>query len=123
MVLYYDFPKEGNHAEVATNPLDLWYFFRSDDLSQGSSTTFDQLVDSALDVSIGSLIADLNNDHRIDQIRIAVVKPANITPGTLFSFENTGTVRTANCACTADPANPNGCLFIRRQAIFANRCN
>jgi hypothetical protein len=101
----------------ATNPLDLWYFYRSNDISSGSSTTFEQrLVDSALDVSLGSLIADLNSDHRIDLVHLAVVKPANITQATLFSFENTGAVRTANCAYTADPANPNGCLFIRRQA-------
>ncbi|MBU1068795.1 VCBS repeat-containing protein [Myxococcota bacterium] len=101
----------------ASNPLDLWYFYRSNDITQGSSTTFEQrLVDSALNVSLGSLIADLNNDHRIDLVQLAVVKPANITQGILYSLENTGTVRTANCATTEDPANPNGCLFIRRQA-------
>lgn len=101
----------------ATNPTDLWYFYRSNDINQGGPTTFEQrLVDGALDVSLGSLVADLNNDHRIDLVQLAVVKPANITQATLFSFENQGTVRAATCAYTTDPGNPNGCLFVRRQA-------
>ncbi|MBU1536400.1 VCBS repeat-containing protein [Myxococcota bacterium] len=101
----------------ASNPLDLWYFYRSNDITTGASTVFTQrLVDSSLDVSLGSLIADINNDNRIDLVHLSVVKPANITEAYFYSFENTGTVLTATCAYTTDPLNPGGCLFIRRLA-------
>jgi heat shock protein beta len=103
------------------NPRDLWWFWRSNDITTGQPHTFNQrLVDSAMDRSIFGTAADFNNDDRIDLISLEVVRSGYIDDADYYSYENTGLVATANCAYTSDPANPNGCVFIRRHAAELN---
>jgi hypothetical protein len=100
-----------------SNPRDLWWFWRSNDITSGGATVFFQrLVDDSLDVSLFRVLADFNNDTRVDLIYLDVTKPDYITEARFYSYENTGLVDSATCAYTTDPANPDGCLFIQRMA-------
>jgi hypothetical protein len=101
-----------------SNLRDLWWFWRSNDISSGSSTTFYQrLVDGNLDHWFGVTTADFTNDDRIDLLRMVRQPPTGyITDADLYSYENAGLIATATCAYTDLTANPNGCAFIRRHA-------
>ena len=101
-----------------TNALDLWWFWRSNDITTGNSTTFSQrLVDGNMDHWFGVTTADFNGDDRIDLLRMNRYPATGyITDADLFSYENAGLIATANCAYTEDVSNPNGCAFIRRLA-------
>jgi hypothetical protein len=99
------------------NPRDLWWFWRSKDITTGGATLFSQrLIDDALDVSLFKITADFNNDTQVDLIVLEVTKPDYITAAQFYSYENTGNVGSATCAYTTDPANPAGCLFVQRMA-------
>ncbi len=114
-----DFLALGDKDPVDTaNPRDLWWFARTGSFSSGNLTTFQQrLVDANVTENMFGTAADLTNDERIDLVAMDVVKPSYISNAYLYSYENTGLVGSANCAYSADPANPNGCAFIRRLAV------
>lgn len=109
-----------NPSDPAT-PRDLWWFSRTGTVLTGSPSGFDQrLVDSQVDRGIFGVAADLNNDERIDLVAMEYTKTSNIDDAKLYSYENTGLIATAPCAYTSDPANPNGCAFVRRLAVDLN---
>jgi hypothetical protein len=64
----------------------------------------------------GHVAGDFNNDYLIDTAWMKVTKPNYISDVKVYSYQNTGKIKTATCAYTNDVANPNGCAFIRRQA-------
>ena len=94
------------------NPLDLWWFGRV----AGPTAFAQRLVDGALAARMMGTVADVNGDEQVDLVRLDRNSGGNITNATLWSYLNAGTIDTAECAWTDNPANPDGCAFIRVEA-------
>ena len=94
------------------NPtLDLWWFGRV----AGPTAFTQRLVDSNLSRNFLASLVDVNNDDRVDLVSGEQTRNASGFLATLrlSSYLNQGTVGGANCAWTTDPANPNGCAFVK----------
>ncbi len=100
-----------------TNPYELWYFWRSNQINTGGATLFDQrLVEMSLPRGIFGVAADVDNDHLLDLVTVETDSTHPNGPTYVYSHLNTGLVATADCAYDTDPTNPNGCAFIRTAA-------
>ena len=95
------------------NGLDLWWFGRV----AGPTAFVQRLVESGMPGGFISGAADLDNDDDLDVYHLVRNSGGYINSLVLYSYLNQGTVATANCAWTEDPTNPDGCVFIKQQAI------
>jgi hypothetical protein len=95
-----------------SNPLDLWWFGRV----AGPTSFVQRLVDGNVAGFISGA-ADLDNDNDLDVFHLVRNSGGYISSLVLYTYLNEGTVATANCAWTEDPTNPDGCVFIKQQAI------
>jgi hypothetical protein len=97
------------------NVLDLWWFGRV----AGPTSFTQRLVDANLPRNILYTLADLDNDEKADLASLFSTRLPNgfIDAAVIESFLNQGTIATAECAWTDDPLNPQGCAFVRVEAI------
>lgn len=93
---------------------DVWWFWRQD-----HETTFAQRKLGTWSRGPLRIVADLDNDARMDLVDLEIVKPANITEATLRFYGNQGTIESATCFATEDPANPADCAFVVSEALDA----
>ena len=94
-----------------TNPFDMWWFWRE------KADEFNQLLVGSWSQSPFKTVGDFNNDERIDLVGAQINKPNNITDVILTHYENQGSIQLGNCFATDDPANPNNCAFVTKEAI------
>ena len=100
----------------SSNPLDLWWFGRV----SGPTAFSQRLVDDNLDANILYTVADVDNDEDVDLVRLFRNQGGNVTSAIVRTYLNQGTIDSAECAWTDDPANPNGCAFVRVEGINLN---
>jgi len=95
----------------SSNAYDVWWFWRekADELQQRLLGTWDKNP-------FGS-IADFDNDELVDLLGTEQERPNYIESVKLRFYGNAGTVATANCFATSDPANPSGCAFVEKEAV------
>ncbi|MBW2255431.1 MAG: VCBS repeat-containing protein [Deltaproteobacteria bacterium] len=107
-----DFLAYGDADPASAGDLDLWWFHRHAD-----AVTFEQTLVGTVEHGITDGVADLDNDDAIDLLSMEIVKPSMISTAKVYTYLNTGLIGSAPCVFTEDPANPDGCAFIRKLAV------
>ena len=94
---------------------DLWWFGRV----AGPTAFTQRLIDPNISRNFLASLADVNNDERVDLVAGESTRGStgNLSTLSLHSYLNQGTIGGADCAWSSDPANPNGCAFVKVEAI------
>lgn len=110
-----DFDDDGRLDILATgrrgpaDPIQMWWFERD-----GGPTTFNQrLIDINVPPEIQIVPIDLDGDLGTDVYGISRLYDPYIVEVSFHGFLRRGSVRTATCAVSNDPLNPDGCVFVR----------
>jgi hypothetical protein len=107
-----DFLATADPYPGAPGPLDLWYFWRFD-----TDTSFEQRLVGQVDRHFLGTVADLDGDELMDVAHLELDRPNYVADADLYFYQNSGLVRTALCAITTDPTNPQDCLFVKVLAV------
>lgn len=90
---------------------DVWWFWRT------KSDELEQRLVGQTEIPPFATIADLDNDEVVDLIAIEVNRPNFIESIVQHFYSNQRNIDTATCFATDDPANPQGCAFVVKEAL------
>jgi hypothetical protein len=98
---------------------ELWWFWR-----EGGEEVFRQrLIGSVQGAFVVGAVVDLDGDQRPDMVHMEYDRPGLnewVEGAVLYSYLNRGDPATATCVASDDPANPEGCLFVRVPSFDLN---
>ena len=93
------------------NDVDIWYFWRE------KADTFQQRLLGTTSNLAWRTVADMNNDFAVDLVISEISRPNYYESVVLYTYENQKNFLTTSCFVSDDPANPEGCAFIRKEAV------